>query len=159
MTDTAYPQLWWCEIEEGDALPRVSLDITLKRLIVNAAASWDSFPGHFDREYARGNGHPDVFANTSLLLALADRIITDWCGPKTRIVRRKLTLVRPVHPGVQLSGEGLVTARRLEGNRHLVDVEVELCTDSVRCAYAVATIDVPVGPGLSVPTPVPTIEK
>jgi acyl dehydratase len=144
--DTGYRQLSWLDIAEGDTLPAVSLHITLRRLIVNAGASWDTFPGHFDREYARANGHPDVFANTSLLLAFADRVITDWAGPRTRIVRRKLTLGRPVYPGDQLCGAGVVTGRRRVGDTHLVDVEVELSVGGVRCAHAVATIDLPVCP-------------
>ena len=63
----------------------------------------------------RANGHQDVFANTSLLLAFADRVITDWAGPRTRIVRRKLTLGRPVYPGDQLCGAGVVTGRSQQG--------------------------------------------
>lgn len=137
-------QLSWNEIAEGDTVPAVTLNVTLRRLIVNAAGGWDTFPGHYDRDYARANGHPDVFANTSLLLAFADRIITDWCGPRTRILRRKLVMGRPVYPGDRLMGVGEVTGRRQTGPSHLVDVAVELTVDGVRCAHAVATIDVPV---------------
>jgi acyl dehydratase len=144
--EAASHQLAWCDIADGDRLPTLHLDVTLRRLVVNAAASWDTFPGHFDRDYARANGHPDVFANTSLLLAFADRVITDWAGPRTRIMRRKLTLGRPVYPGDQLCGAGVVTGRRRVGETHLVDVEVELSVGAVRCAQALATIDLPAGP-------------
>lgn len=143
MTEGTYLQLAWNDIAEGDALPTVQLDITTRRLFVNAAASWDTFPGHYDRDYARANGHPDVFANTSLLLAFADRVITDWSGPRTRIVRRKLTMGKPVYPGDQLSGAGVVTDRRRVGDCHLVDVDVELSVGNIRCAHAMATIEVP----------------
>jgi len=146
VVEDLYPQLFWHDIAEGDALPIVHLDITLRRLVLNAAAAWDMFPGHHDRDYARANGHPDVFANTSLLLSFADRAVTDWCGPRTRIVRRKLTMGRPVRPGDQLSGAGVVTGRRKVGDAHLVDVEIELSVDSGPCAHAVATLDVPAGP-------------
>ena len=75
MIDTDYRQLSWRDVAEGDTIPSVHLDITVRRLFVNAAGAWDTFPGHYDRDYARANGHPDVFANTSLLLAFADRVI------------------------------------------------------------------------------------
>jgi acyl dehydratase len=143
--DVGHPQLSWSDVAEGDKLPTVHLDITLRRLFVNAAASWDTFPGHFDRDYARANGHPDVFANTSLLLAFADRVVTDWAGPRTRIVRRRLTMGRPVHPGDQLLGAGVVTGRRRVGDTHMVDVDVELSVGGIRCAHAIATIDLPAG--------------
>jgi acyl dehydratase len=155
--DVAYAQLSWRDVAEGDTLPTVTLDITLRRLFVNAAAAWDTFPGHFDRGYARAHGHPDIFANTSLLLAVADRVITDWAGPRTRILRRKLTMGRPVYPGDQLSGTGVVTARRRVGDGHLVDVEVELVVQNIRCAHGVATIELPARPdkAVSVPTTMP----
>jgi acyl dehydratase len=143
--DVGHPQLSWRDVAEGDRLPTVQLEVTLRRLFVNAAASWDTFPGHFDREYARANGLQDVFANTSLLLAFADRVITDWAGPRTRIVRRRLTMGRPVHPGDQLLGAGVVTGRRRDGGTHLVDVDVELFVGGTRCAHAIATIDLPAG--------------
>jgi acyl dehydratase len=144
--DTDYRQLSWRDVAEGDTIPSVHLDITVRRLFVNAAGAWDTFPGHYDRDYARANGHPDVFANTSLLLAFADRVITDWAGPKTRIVRRKITMGHPVYPGDQLRGAGVVTGRRQVGDAHLVDFDVELSVAGVRCAHAVGTIDLPAGP-------------
>jgi acyl dehydratase len=143
--DVGQPQLSWRDVAEGDRLPTVQLEVTLRRLFVNAAASWDTFPGHFDRDYARANGHPDVFANTSLLLAFADRVITDWAGPRTRIVRRRLTMGHPVHPGDQLLGAGVVTGRRRVGDAQLVDVDVELSAGGIRCAHAIATVDLPAG--------------
>jgi acyl dehydratase len=144
--DVVESQLSWRDVTEGDAIPTVTLDVTLRRLIVNAAAGWDIFPGHFDRDYARAHGHPDVFANTSLLLAFADRVITDWAGPRTRILRRKLTMARPVYPGDQLRGAGTVTSRRRVGDTHLVDVDVELLVGGSRCAQGFATIELPAGP-------------
>jgi acyl dehydratase len=128
---------------KGDIVPAVTLEITLRRLIVNAAASWDIFPGHVDRDYARAHGHEDVFANTSLILAFADRVITDWAGPRTRIARRRLSMGRPVHPGDTLRGEGVVTDVRRDGDLLLVDVEIDLSTQRGPCAQAVATIEVP----------------
>ena len=131
---------------KGDILPAVTLDITLRRLIFNAGASWDTFPGHFDREYARAHGHENVFANTSLLLAFADRVITDWAGPRTRIVRRRLSMGRLVHPGDVLRGEGVVTDVRRGGDLYLVDVEIDLSTQRGPCARALATVELPPPP-------------
>lgn len=129
--------------EKGDVVPAVALEITLRRLIVNVGASWDPFPGHFDREYARAHGHEDIFANTSLILAFADRVVTDWAGPRTRIVRRRLSMGRPVHPGDVLRGEGFVTDVRRDGDLRLVDVEIGLSTQRGPCAQAVATVELP----------------
>lgn len=145
MLDVEHSQLFWRDVSVGDTLPAVTLEITRRRLFVNAAAAWDTFPGHFDGDYARAHGHQDVFANTSLLLAFADRVITDWAGPRTRIRRRKLTMGRPVYPGDQLDGTGVITDCRCDGDTYLVDVDLELSVQGNRCANAAATIELPVG--------------
>jgi acyl dehydratase len=137
------PQLTWGDISPGDVVSSVTLNITLRRLILNAGACWDVFPGHFDREYARAQGYADVFANTSLLLALADRMVTDWAGPRTRIVRRSLTMDRPVHPGENLRASGLVTGRRRDGELHLIDMRTELATERGRCAHGATSLVLP----------------
>ena len=44
MLEVGYRQLSWRDVEVGNELPTLTLDITLRRLFVNAAASWDTFP-------------------------------------------------------------------------------------------------------------------
>jgi acyl dehydratase len=137
------PQLSWSDVSREDDVPPVTLTITLRRLVHNSAAAWDLFPGHHDRDYARVNGHADVFANTSLLLAVADRMITDWAGPRTRIMRRSLTVALPVHPGDTLQASGVVTEHRRDGELHVVDIRTELSTARGRCAHGVTSIVLP----------------
>jgi acyl dehydratase len=125
----------------GDRIPEISLDVTLRRLVINVGSSWDFFPGHFDTGYARANGHSDVFANTSLFLGVADRAITDWAGPRARIARRKLTMIRPVHAGETMFADGVVTGCRQDDGRQLIDLEIEIRNEQGRCAHATATIE------------------
>lgn len=137
------PQLAWTDVSRGDVVTPVMLEITLRRLVHNAGAGWDLFPGHHDRDYARANGHADVFANTSLLLAVVDRMVTDWAGPRTRIVRRSLTMGLPVHAGDNLQASGVVTECRRDGGLHVVDIETELSTARGRCAHGATSIVLP----------------
>ena len=48
-----YSQRFWEDVRDGEQLPTVVDDITYRRVIMNAAATWDYFPGHHDPEYAR----------------------------------------------------------------------------------------------------------
>jgi acyl dehydratase len=136
-------QMTWSNVSTGDVLPPVTLEITLRRLVHNAGAGWDLFPGHHDRDYARANGHADVFANTSLILAFADRVVTDWAGPRTRITRRSLTMTAPVHPGDMLRASGVVTGTRRDDELRLVDIKTELNTERGQCAFGETTIALP----------------
>jgi len=142
-------QLNWREVTLGDVVTPLALDITLRRLVHNACSSWDMFPGHHDLEYARAHGHPDVFANTSLLLAVVDRMVTDWAGPWARVVRRSLVMELPVHPGDTLTASGLVTDCRRDGELHLVDIRTELATQRGRSAYGTTSIALPDSAGSS----------
>jgi acyl dehydratase len=128
----------------GERVDRVEIDVSLRRMIVNVGAGWDFFPGHHDVDYARAHGHPTIFANTSLFLALADRVVTDWAGPRARIVRRRLTMRRPVHLGDVLYGEGdVVAVRGDDDGPRQVDVTLRLGNGDGVCADAEATLELP----------------
>lgn len=48
----------------GDEITPVSIPITYKRVCMNAAATWDWFPGHHDPEYARSQGQRTIYLST-----------------------------------------------------------------------------------------------
>lgn len=137
------PQLAWTDVSPADVVTPVMLEVTLRRLVHNAGAAWDLFPGHHDRDYAQANGHTDVFANTSLLLAVVDRMVTDWAGPHTQIARRSLTMGLPVHAGDCLQASGVVIERRRDGGLYVVDIDTELSTARGRCAHGTTSIVLP----------------
>ena len=124
-----------------DRIPGPSLAIDLRRMVLNVGACWDLFPGHYDPIYAQSNGHQSAFANTTLILSFADRIVTDWAGPRAWISRRKLTMSRPVYLGDVMSGHGAVLARRRTDQRDLTDVVIHIETQRGVCATATATVE------------------
>jgi acyl dehydratase len=136
-------QLAWEEVAEGDIVPRSTLEVSYKRVILNVGASWDYFPGHHDPGYARAHGHPTVFANTSLFLGFADRVITDWAGPRTFIGRRKITMISSVHAGDIMYGEGMVVRKYSSDHGPRVDLTIELGNQAGPCAHGTATIVLP----------------
>ena len=77
---------------------------------MNSGSTWDYFPGHFDPDYAESQGHPTIFVNTMHLAGFADRIATDWAGPESRVVRRKMRLTGSIYAGDTMVGRG--TRRR-----------------------------------------------
>ena len=83
-------ELTFDEITVPVDLPEVVDHISYQRVVENAGATWDYFPGHFDPEYARRQGNPTIYVNTMHLAGFADRVATDWAGPSSRVVRRSL---------------------------------------------------------------------
>jgi acyl dehydratase len=134
----------WEDVTEGEPIPRIESEITLKRVIMDAAATWDYFPGHHNVEYARQQGQKTIYINTMMFQGLIDKVITDWAGPETWLVRRKMTMQRSIYAGDTMYGEGRVVRRYIDDQgRHLVDVEVTIGNqDGVVCP-ATATIMLP----------------
>lgn len=144
---TVYPgiqQREWEDVSEGELIPRIESEITLKRVIMDAAATWDYFPGHHNVDYARQQGQKTIYINTMMFQGLIDKVITDWAGPETWLVRRKMTMQRSIYAGDTMYGEGRVVRRYIDDQgRHLVDVEVTIGNqDGVVCP-ATATIMLP----------------
>jgi len=125
---TAYRQLTWDDIAVPTELDEVVDEIDYQRVVMNPGATWDYFPGHFDPDYARRHGHPTIFVNTMHIAGFVDRIATDWAGPYSRVVRRKVSLLRSIYAGDSMVGRGRVVGKRCDDgeSRHLVDLEIAI---------------------------------
>lgn len=115
----------WDRLSIGAELPEVVDEIDYQRVVLNAAATWDFFPGHCDPVYAESQGHPTIFVNTMHLAGFADRVATGWAGPDSRVVRRTMTLAGSVYAGDTMVGRGRVVAKRRDP-RYLVDLQIEV---------------------------------
>jgi hypothetical protein len=72
-------------LEPGQALPSLSIPITLQRLVMEAGANRDFSLIHHEAGVARATGAPDAFANTYFLMGMFERLMRDWAGPEARI--------------------------------------------------------------------------
>jgi acyl dehydratase len=149
MTDAAeLPQRYAEEVEVGAALPTVEDEITYRRVIMNPATTWDYFPGHHDPAYARAQGQPTIYVNTMHFLGFIDRMVSEWAGPRSFLVRRKVSTHLSIYAGDTMVGRGHVVARRHEERdgrvRHLVDLELSVENQhGARCASALVTVALP----------------
>ena len=144
----SYEQRHFDDVEVGEQLPETRDDITYRRVIMNPAATLDFFPGHHDPDYARAQGQPTIFVNTMHLMGFVDRLVSAWGGPRTFVVKRKVTLSFPVYAGDTMVGSGEVVATRKEerGSRRRGLVELECAVDNqhgARCVTAGLTVALP----------------
>jgi acyl dehydratase len=116
----------WDEIAVPVDLPEVVDEISYQRVVMNSATTWDYIPWHYDPTYAETNGHPTIFVNTMHLAGFIDRVATDWAGPHSRVVRRKVTLVGSIYAGDSMVGRGRAVDKRRETARCLVDLEISV---------------------------------
>ncbi len=127
---TSYRRLVWADVTVPTDLAEVVDLITYQRVVMNPGATWDYFPGHYDPGYAQNDGHPAIFVNTMHLAGFIDRIATDWAGPYSRVVRRKVSIIGSIYAGDSMVGRGRAVGKRHEkfGDtmRDLVDLEIAI---------------------------------
>jgi acyl dehydratase len=114
----------WDEIVVPADLPEVVDTLSYQRVVMNAGATWDYVPWHYNPVYAETHGHPTIFVNTMHLAGFIDRVATEWAGPYSRVVRRKVSLTGSVYAGDSMVGRGRVVGVRRDGSRCLVDLEI-----------------------------------
>jgi acyl dehydratase len=136
----------WDEIAVPCDLPETLDEISYERVVMNSATTWDYIPWHFDPGYARNNGHPTIFVNTMHLAGFIDRIATEWAGPYSRVVRRKVTLQGSIYAGDSMVGRGRVVNKRRDTSgaapRYLVDLEIAIYNQRDElCCPAEVTLD------------------
>ncbi len=147
MDDAGFRRFDWHALTVPVDLPEVVDEISYERVVMNASATWDYFPGHFDPEYAQRQGHPTIFVNTMHIAGFVDRIGTQWAGPYSRVVRRKIVLAGSVYAGDTMIGRGKVIGKRcIESGstpQYLVDLEINVSNQRGElCCPAELTIEV-----------------
>ena len=130
-------------VEQGQDLPAIALEVPYRRVCLNAAATWDWFPGHHDPEYARRQGQRTIYLSTLFFHGFVDRLVTDWAGPGARIRRRKITMQRSIFAGQTATARGRVVAVREQDGRRLVDVEAVVESEEGACVPAEVTVELP----------------
>jgi 3-oxo-4,17-pregnadiene-20-carboxyl-CoA hydratase beta subunit len=117
-------QRYWDDVAIGDELPPISLDITTKRLFLQASGSQDWYPVHFDPAFARKAGHVDVFMNTGFVQAALVRLITDWMGDAGFLKRLRFEMRKQHRPGDTMVCKGRVTKKGRTETDAWVELEV-----------------------------------
>jgi len=117
-----------------------SLSITLDRLGVIACttACNDFRAGHYDPDLARAIGMRDIFTDIPTSAGLTARSITDWAGPRARLLALDVALGVPFCAGDTIAFTGSTTASRDDGS---VEVAVRGHTAHGRHVSATAVVE------------------
>ena len=119
------PILAWDDLEVGTEAPAVSHQLGRTDLVQYAGASGDYNPMHTDEVAAQAAGLPSVFGHGMFSMGLLGRALTDWAGPGN-LTNYKVRFTKQTWPGEILTTSVVVTAKRDEDGRRLVDVDASL---------------------------------
>ncbi|MCF7550802.1 MaoC/PaaZ C-terminal domain-containing protein [Pseudonocardia sp. WMMC193] len=145
MTTGTQVTLGFDDVQVGDTITPVSIAVTYKRICMNAASTWDWFPGHHDPEYARSQGQDTIYLSTLFFHGFIDRGLGDWAGPDALVRRRKISMIKSIYPGQTATLTGRVVGKREEGGARLVDLELMVASEEGPCVPSEATLQLPEG--------------
>ena len=118
------PTLRYEDVELGDELPELVIDLTPTLIISTAIASRDYQDVHHDRDLAQQRGSKDIFMNILSTNGFVGRFVTDWAGPEARLQKVAIRLGAPNLPGDTMRMKGTVVAAERRPDHGAVEVEV-----------------------------------
>ena len=99
------------EVDVGERLPELAIDLTPTLIVSTAIATRDYQDVHHDRDLAQQRGSKDIFMNILSTNGFVGRYVTDWAGPETVLKRVAIRLGAPNYPYDTMTMAGEVTAK------------------------------------------------
>lgn len=113
------------DLSVGDEAPVLTHRLTRTDLVRYAGASGDYNPMHHDEILATAAGQPSVFGHGMFSMGLLGTAITHFVGAG-RLTGYQVRFSRQTWPDEELSTRIVVTGKREEDGRRLVDMDVSL---------------------------------
>ena len=118
------------EVAVGDPVAPFALQLTVQRLVMDAAASRDFAPIHFDPAAARESGARDVYMNATLVESLLEAALRTWSGPDAWISLIEFAMKDFNCAGDEVAAAGVVTA--VQPGDGEVQAELDVWVDGPR---------------------------
>lgn len=123
-TDTYRTTEYAADVAVGDTGPEAVETFDLKDFVRYAGASNGLDRIHYDRDFVREAGYPDVFAHGMLTAGVVEHMVTDWLG-LSRVSRFETRFTAPLWAGDTLTVRGTVVDKRDRDDGAAVDVELD----------------------------------
>jgi acyl dehydratase len=113
------------DVAVGDEAPVRTHTLTRTDLVRYAGASGDFNPMHHDEPMAKAAGQPSVFGHGMFSMGLLGSALTDYVGVGN-LTRFSVRFARQTWPGEVLSSKIVVTDKREDDGKKLVELAVTL---------------------------------
>jgi len=136
-------QVYFDDVQEGMELPTLRKDPTTQQLVMYAGASGDYYQIHYDLEFAKNNGLPNVILHGALKNAFLGHLVTDWIGEWGTLKKLSVQYRGMDVPGTPAYVKGVVKKKYVQDGENMVECEIWLENhegDHTTPGYAVATL-------------------
>lgn len=114
----------WNDITEGMTIPELKKNCSTQQLVLWAAASGDFYQIHYDQDFAKGTGLPNIIVHGALKHAFLGQLLHDWLGRSGKIKRFGCSYRGMDFPNQDIICKGIVTRKYEENGEKLVDLEI-----------------------------------
>jgi hydroxyacyl-ACP dehydratase HTD2-like protein with hotdog domain len=114
----------WDEIGEGDEISPLVKRPTYIQLFMFSAITWNRHLIHYNSEFARHDGLPDVATHRALIGNFLAQMLSDWLAQSGKITMVEWSVRRTAVPGDSLTCQGKVLKKRIEGVNKLAQCEI-----------------------------------
>lgn len=129
------------KISVGDEIPELVKKVTLLDLLQYAAATWNFFLTHIDKEFAQKQGFKQVNIPAAYFGACLTKWVSDWIKDPGQIRKLGYRVNRMSFAGDTLKFKGKVSKKYQEAGQNCVDSELWVENqDGVQVATATATV-------------------
>jgi acyl dehydratase len=110
----------------GERVGPVQLKLSVQKLVMIAAANRDFAPTHIDPQAARETGADNAYTNMMFVMAMLERTVEQWAGPRARLVRlRPVQMIGFNRAGDTVTCSGTVTAVDVDARKVSVELWLE----------------------------------
>lgn len=117
-------QVYFDDVNEGDAIPELKKNCTPRQLVQWAAASGDFYELHYDVEFARSTGLENIIVHGALKNAFLGQLLHDWVAPGGRVLEFGCQYRGMDYPKQDLTCKGIVTRTYTEGDTNIVELDI-----------------------------------
>jgi len=116
--------LFWDRIVEGYEIPPLIKKPTYTQLFMFSAITWNRHLIHYNVEYARRDGLPDVAIHRALIGNYLAQLLSDWVGADGKVAKIQWNVRAVAVPGDILVSRGRVLKKRIDGENKIAECEI-----------------------------------
>ena len=117
-------QVYYEDVEVGQSIPEIRKNCSTQQLVVWAGASGDFYQIHYDVNFAKRTGLDNIIVHGALKHAFLGHLLHDWVAPGGRIEKFGCQYRGMDYPDQDIVCGGVVTGKFVEGDRHVVELDV-----------------------------------
>ncbi|MBI4329130.1 MAG: hypothetical protein HY685_04610 [Chloroflexi bacterium] len=138
------PKVYWEDVKVGQQIPPFVRRTDFMNWNRYAAVNEEFVYIHMDDEGGRGAGQKAAFGMGNLRLSYAHNLLRDWIGEEGDIKHISIQYRGFNFKNDVLTTRGVVTDKRVEGDKHLVDLDLSVVNqEGVNNAPGRATVVLP----------------